>query len=153
MKLKVKDPVSGFTHLAGALLSVTGLVVLIYVAARKGTPWHIVSFAVFGASLILLYTASTLYHLLPLSEKGTWTLRKVDHMMIYVDCRIYTPICLVVLEASGGGVSWVYLALALLGIIMKIFWLNAPRWLSTLFYLSMGWLIIIAFPPLFETVS
>jgi hemolysin III len=154
VKLKVKDPVSGFTHLAGALLSVTGLVVLIYVAARKGTPWHIVSFAVFGASLILLYTASTLYHLLPLSEKGTWTLRKVDHMMIYVlIAGTYTPICLVVLRGIWGwsilGCIW---ALALLGIIMKIFWLNAPRWLSTLFYLSMGWLIIIAFPPLLETV-
>jgi hemolysin III len=154
VKLKLRDPVNGLTHLAGALLSVAALVVLIYVASQQGTPWHIVSFAVFGASLILLYTASTLYHLLPLGEKGVRTLKRVDHMMIYVlIAGTYTPICLVALRGVWG---WSIFAgiwtLAVLGVIMKIFWLNAPRWLSTLFYLVMGWLVVIAIPPLLKSI-
>lgn len=154
MTLRVRDPVNGFTHLAGALLSVVALVVLVYVAATKGTPWHIVSFAVFGASLILLYTASTLYHLLPLSEKGVWALKRLDHMMIYVlIAGTYTPICLVALRRAWG---WIILAgiwaMAGLGIIMKIFWLNAPRWLSTIFYLVMGWLAVLAIPLLVKVM-
>jgi len=154
VKLKVSDPINGLTHFVGALLSVAALVVLVYVAAQKGTPSHIVSFAIFGTSLILLYTASTLYHLLPLGEKGVQALRRVDHMMIYVlIAGTYTPICLVALRGIWG---WSILAgiwaLALLGVAMKIFWLNAPRWLSTLFYLVMGWLIIIAIPPLLKSV-
>ncbi len=155
MKWKVKDPVSGLTHLVGALLSVAALVVLVCVAAREGTPWHVVSFAVFGASLILLYTASTLYHLVPLRERATRALRRVDHMMIYVlIAGTYTPISLVALRGAWGwsllGSIW---GMAVLGVIMKIFWLNAPRWLSTLIYIVMGWLIVIAFPPLLRSVS
>jgi len=155
VKWKVKDPVSGLTHLVGALLSVAALVVLVCVAAREGTPWHVVSFAVFGASLILLYTASTLYHLVPLRERATRALRRVDHMMIYVlIAGTYTPISLVALRGAWGwsllGSIW---GMAVLGVIMKIFWLNAPRWLSTLIYIVMGWLIVIAFPPLLRSVS
>ena len=154
MKWKAKDLVSGLTHLVGALLSVAALVVLVYVAAYKGTPWHVVSFAIFGASLILLYTASTIYHLLPLKERATRALKRVDHMMIYVlIAGTYTPISLVALRGAWGwsllGSIW---GIAVLGIIMKIVWLNAPRWLSTLFYLGMGWLLVIAFPPLLRSV-
>lgn len=154
MKLKFRDPLNGLTHFAGALLSVAALIVLVYVASKKGTPWHIVSFAIFGASLILLYTASTLYHLLPLGEKGIRILKRVDHMMIYVlIAGTYTPICLVALQ---GYWRWSILAgiwaLAVVGVIQKICWLNAPRWLSTLFYLVMGWLIVIAIPPLLASV-
>lgn len=154
MRCKVRDPVNGFTHLAGALLSVAALVTLVYLASRKGTHWHVVSFAIFGASLILLYTASTLYHLLPLTEKGVRNLKRVDHMMIYVlIAGTYTPICLIALRGVWG---WSILAaiwaLAVLGVIMKIVWLNAPRWLSTLFYVIMGWLVVIAFPPLLKAM-
>lgn len=154
MQWKVKDPVSGLTHLIGALLSVAALVVLVCVAAREGTPRHVVSFAVFGASLILLYTASTLYHLIPSREKATRALKRVDHMMIYVlIAGTYTPISLVALRGAWGwsllGSIW---GLAVLGVIMKIMWLNAPRWVSTLIYIVMGWLIVIAFPPLLRSV-
>ena len=71
MGIKVKDPFSGFSHLAGALLSIAGLCLLVRYASENGTVWHIVSFSIFGASLILLYTASSIYHLLVVSEKGT----------------------------------------------------------------------------------
>lgn len=154
MTWKIKDPVSGFTHLFGALLSIAGLAVLVYFAAIKGTVWHIVGFSIFGASLILLYGASATYHLLTLSEKGDRTLKRIDHMMIYVlIAGTYTPICLVPLRGVWGwslfGSIWGF---AVLGIVMKIVWLNAPRWLSTIFYLIMGWLAVIAFWPLMQAV-
>jgi len=154
MNIKVKDPVSGFSHLAGVVLSAIGLCFLIRYAVANGTVWHIVSFSIFGTSLILLYTASSIYHLLVVSERGSVILRKIDHMMIYVlIAGTYTPVCLIPLR---GGWGWSLLisiwGIAMTGIILKILWFNAPRWLSTLFYVIMGWLIVIAFVPLARTM-
>lgn len=151
---RLKDPVSGLTHLAAALLSVAALVLLVYYAVRVGTAWHVVAFAIFGASLILLYTASSLYHLLPLSERGTRILRRLDHIMIFLlIAGTYTPVCLVPLR---GGWGWSLLVtvwtLALAGVFLKLFWLQAPRWLSTGIYLFMGWLIVIAIWPLVQNM-
>lgn len=151
---KIKDPVSALTHLFGALLSVVGLILLVHHAAIKVTVWHTVTFAIFGGSLILLYTASTVYHTLSVSDRATMVLRKIDHMMIYIlIAGTYTPICLIPLRGVLGwslfGSIW---GIAIIGIVMKGFWLNAPRWLSTLFYTIMGWLVIVAFLPLVETV-
>lgn len=147
---KLRDPVSGLTHFFGLLISIAGLVILVYLAAKRATPWHIVSFSIFGASLILLYGASSLYHLLPLSEKGIRILRKIDHMMIFVlIAGTYTPVCLVPLRGPWGwslfGSVW---GIALIGMILKIVWLDAPRWFSTCVYVLMGWLVVIAFLPL-----
>lgn len=147
---KLRDPVSGLTHFFGLLISIAGLVILVYLAAKRATPWHIVSFSIFGASLILLYGASSLYHLLPLSEKGIRILRKIDHMMIFVlIAGTYTPVCLVPLRGPWGwslfGSVW---GIALIGMILKIVWLDAPRWFSTCVYVVMGWLVVIAFLPL-----
>lgn len=154
MNIKVKDPVSGFSHLAGAVLSAVGLYLLIHYAVTDGSIWHIVSFSIFGASLILLYSASSIYHLLVVSERDSAILRKIDHMMIYVlIAGTYTPVCLIPLR---GGWGWSLLiciwGIAMTGIILKILWFNAPRWLSTLFYVIMGWLIAIAFVPLVRTM-
>lgn len=154
MSIKLRDPVSGLTHLTAALLSIPALIVLVYYAVVVATAWQVVSFAIFGTSLILLYTASTLYHLLPLSEKGVKTLRRIDHMMIFVlIAGTYTPVCLVPLRGVWG---WSLLAsiwsLALIGVILKIVWFNAPRWLSTLLYVLMGWMVIIAIYPMVQTI-
>ena len=155
MLKKLREPVSGLTHLLGSILSIPGLILLIHYALKQGTPWHVVSFSIFGASLILLYTASFLYHTLPLSEKGIRILRKIDHMMIYVlIAGTYTPICLIPLRGPWGwslfGVVW---GIALTGIILTAFWLDAPRWLTTLIYTIMGWVVVIAFIPLSKSVS
>ena len=94
---KIKDPVSGFTHLLGAILSVVGLVFLIIMPSfySDEKAWDIVSFTIFGSGLILLYTFSSLYHLLNVGEKATRVLRKFDHIMIYIlIASTYTPICL-----------------------------------------------------------
>ena len=153
--MKIKDPVSGFTHLGGALLSVAGLVGLIYAALSRGSVYRVVSFSVFGAALILLYTASAVYHLLRVSGRGGRVLRQLDHMMIYVlIAGTYTPFCLVSLRGPWG---WSLLAsiwgLAIAGIVMKVFWLEAPRWLYTSLYAAMGWAIVIAAYPLVHSVS
>ena len=154
MSIKMREPVSGLTHLLGVILSAVGLVLMIYYAATLGTVWHIVSFSIFGGSLILLYTASTLYHSLCISDKGVRVLRKIDHMMIFVlIAGTYTPICLVPLRGGWGYTMLITIwGIALSGIIMKLLWFDAPRWLYTIFYLIMGWLVVIAFWPMLKTI-
>ena len=154
MLSKLRDPVSGLTHMVGVFLSITALVLLVYFSAIHATAWHVVSFSIFGASLIMLYTASTLYHLLPLQEQGIKMLRKIDHMMIFVlIAGTYTPICLIPLRGVWGwslfGIAW---GVTIAGIIMKIVWLNAPRWLYTFIYVLMGWMVVIAFLPLLHSL-
>lgn len=150
--MKIKDPVSGFSHLFGAILSVAGLVMLIVMAAfySNEKAWDIVSFSIFGSGLILLYTFSSLYHLLNVGETATRVLRKFDHIMIYVlIASTYTPICLGPLRGPWGwsifGVVW---GLAVIGIVLTAIWINAPRWLTTIIYLAMGWTVIIAAYPM-----
>lgn len=149
---KIKDPVSGFTHLFGAVLSVAGLVFLIIMSSlysnEKG--WDIVSFTIFGSGLILLYTFSSLYHLLNVGETATRVLRKFDHIMIYIlIASTYTPICLGPLRGGWGwsifGIVW---GLAIIGTVLTATWINAPRWLTTGIYLAMGWTVIIAIYPM-----
>ena len=118
---KIKDPISGFSHAFGAVLSIAGLVILIVFAAICGTAWHVVSYTIFGVGLILLYTFSSLYHLLNLKEKAMNVFRKFDHIMIYIlIAATYTPVCLTVLRGPWGwsifGVVWF---LAVLFIILE----------------------------------
>jgi len=100
---KLKDPFSAWTHILGSLLSIIALVILVYRASLEATVWHVVSFAIYGTSLIALYTMSALYHSLHVSQRATDTLVQLDHAMIYfLIAGTYTPICLVVLRGSWG---------------------------------------------------
>ncbi|HMM39932.1 MAG TPA: hemolysin III family protein [Desulfovibrio sp.] len=151
---RLRDPMNGLTHCVGAGLSVVGLILLVIEACTPVRPWHLVTFSLFGAGLVLLYTASTLYHWLPLSEAGVRRLRRLDHAMIFVlIAATYTPICLIPLRGPWGwslfGVIW---GLALAGIAMKLCWLSAPRRLSTGIYLFMGWLCLAAIWPMLQTM-
>lgn len=151
---KIKDPFSGFSHLVGAVLSIAGLAVLVYCACRYGTAKHVVTFAIFGTALILLYSASAVYHLLDVSEKVNLNLRRIDHMMIYIlIAGTYTPVCVIALPQVWGisllvGV-WV---LAAAGVILTLVWFSAPRWFTTTLYVLMGWLVVIAFLPLVHSL-
>lgn len=152
---KLRDPVSGLTHFIGAILAVVGLVLLIYKSVDPVKPWHLVTFSVFGAGLILLYTSSTLYHWLPFSEKGVQRMRRLDHMMIFIlIAATYTPICLIPMRGPWGwslfGSVW---GLATLGIFLKFFWLQAPRWFSTMIYIIMGWLVVVGIWPLIQALK
>ena len=147
---KLREPVSGLTHLFGALLSIIALCILVKNSVFSNNLLGIVAFSIFGASLILLYSASSIYHLSWVSQKAIKVLRRIDHSMIYVlIAGSYTPVCLMALRGAWGwsifGTIWGF---AFLGILVKNFWFNAPRWLSTLFYILMGWLLIIAIFPL-----
>jgi hemolysin III len=140
--------------LAAGLLACVGVAVLLARAAGAGRADQMVAFSVFGLSLIALYTASALYHLLPLSSAGVARLRRVDHMMIFVlIAGTYTPFCLL---ALGGvwrvGLLILIWGLALCGVLLKLLWMGASRWLSVALYLGMGWVAVIAAPALFQAV-
>ncbi|MFH5832102.1 hemolysin III family protein [Halalkalibaculum sp. DA384] len=152
LKKHIREPINGLTHGAGALLSVVGLFLLLYDTAFLGSATHVVAFSMFGLSMVLLYTSSALYHSLHVGERAIRFLKKLDHSMIYVlIAGSYTPICLIVLDDSW---KWIVFAgiwtFALGGILKKIFWIDAPKWLSLLLYLAMGWLGVLLFPTLFE---
>ncbi len=135
--------------MGGALLAVLGTGILIKGALENGSPYMLIALLVYGFSLIMLYLASTLYHLLPLSEKGVAILRRLDHMMIYVlIAGTYTPLCIITMHGLWGWVLFSTIwALALVGFAMKIFWFDAPRVISTLFYVLMG-IVVVAFLPI-----
>lgn len=152
--LKMKEPVNTLTHLSGALLSVVALVVMILKGVGNESSLQIVSATIFGLSLLGLYVASTVYHWVPSSEKLNGILRRIDHSMIYVlIAGTYTPVCLLALKGVLGwslfGTIW---TLAIIGIIMKIVWLHAPRWLYTAFYLILGWLAVFFIVPLYKAL-
>ncbi len=153
MQIKFRQPVSGLTHAAGAILSIIALMVMVIVDIRHKTIWNIIADTIFGSSLIMLYTTSALYHLLPLEEKGINLLRQVDHTMIFIlIAGTYTPFCLVTLRGPWG---WSMLAtiwgLAVAGIITKFTWKSAPRFFRVTLYLLMGWLSLIMIYPLSQT--
>lgn len=145
-----REPVSGLTHFIGACFAVWGTVMLILRSISPIQPWHIVTFSIFGTAMVLLYLTSTLYHWLPLRDRALQTMRRIDHSMIFIYiAATYTPICLIPLRGPWGwsifGSVW---GLAVAGIIVKFFWLHAPRWVSTGFYLGMGWMVLVGIYPL-----
>ncbi len=153
MQGKFRQPVSGFTHAAGALLSIVALIVMVTVDVRHKTAWNIVADSIFGSSLIMLYTASALYHLLPLKEKGIDILRQLDHTMIFIlIAGTYTPFCLVTLRGPWGwSMLTIIWGLAIAGIITKLTWKSTPRFVRVALYLLMGWLSLIMIYPLSQT--
>lgn len=145
---------NGFTHFIGIILSIVGTILLIKLSLHPYRPLHLISFTIFGLGMISLYTTSTLYHWLSLSEAGIAKFRKADHIMIFIYiAATYTPVCILALRGSLGLCLLVIVWLiALGGIIIKIFWMNAPRWLSTLLYIFMGWLAVVVIYPLFDAL-
>ncbi|MBT9153932.1 MAG: hypothetical protein DDT39_00594 [Firmicutes bacterium] len=145
-----RDWASGVSHAAGAALSVVGLVALVSAALAHGTARHLASFLIFGLSLVLLYSASAVYHLAAVRENTRHWLRRIDHMMVFMlIAGTYTPFCLVVLWQRGGewllGAVWI---LGAAGMVFRAVWLKAPRWLYLGAYLAMGWLVVVVAVPL-----
>ena len=144
---------NAWTHLVGAVMSVVGATVLIVMASLVGDPWKIVSVSVFGASLILLYSSSTLYHSLRGRAKNV--LRKLDHLSIYLlIAGTYTPFCLVTLRGPWGwslfGVVW---ALAVAGMLQEIKPRSEARIMSLVIYAIMGWVVVVAIKPLLAHIE
>jgi hemolysin III len=148
------EPLSAITHAAGTLLAIAGLVLLIVFSAIRGSAWHVVSFSIFGSCLVLLYAASTAYHLVSVKSKYKPLMQKIDYCMIYaLIAGTYTPVCLVALRGAWGwslfGVVW---GLAIIGIIWRIFG-DMPDKISLMFYLTMSWMVIVALYPIFHRFS
>ena len=149
------EPLSSLTHLVGFFLSIAGLVLLITTAIRYSTAWHLFSFAVFGASLILLYLASTVYHFIPKSNKLTDTFLRIDKSFIFfLIAGSYTPLVLVPLRGSWGwlifGIVW---GTAIAGIIFQIFKKKLNSWITLSLYLALGWFMVLVLPYLAKTLS
>ena len=141
---KLREPVNSLTHWAGALLALGGLIAMLVVG--WSTPAKVISLAVYGVSLIAMFSASATYHTVRVKDKGLEFFRKVDHAAIYfLIAGTYTPFCVNVFEGfwKWGMLSIIW-SLALIGIIVKVFYIRAPRWLNAGIYLVMGWLCIAA---------
>ena len=141
---KLREPVNSLTHWGGAILALAGLIALLIVG--WGPPAKVISLIIYGVSLIFLFSASATYHMVRVKDKALEIFRKVDHAAIY--CLIagtYTPFCI---NAFTGFWQWGLLAivwsLALIGIVVKIFIIRAPRWVNAGIYLLMGWLCVAA---------
>jgi hemolysin III len=147
--LPMREPINALTHLLGAALAAVGTIVLIVNGASNDSPRQVVAFAIFGTSLVLLYSTSGIYHLLNVSERGVAALQRLDHIMIYVlIAGTYTPLCLVLLRGRLGiSLLIAVWAIALIGIFQKLLWMHAPRWFSTVLYLGMGWAAIAVAKP------
>lgn len=141
------------THGIGALLSLAGLVLLIVFASIKGTAWHVVSFTVYGVSMLLLYSCSTLVH--SFKEGKVKDLFEIfDHSSIYIYIAgTYTPFMLIAARGPLGwtlfGIVW---GIAIVGVVFKAFFVKRFLFMSTIFYLIMGWLIVFAWGPLTAAV-
>jgi hemolysin III len=151
----LREPVNSISHAVGAIASLIGLILLIVFAVLKGTPWHIVSFTIFGLTLVLMFTSSSFYHGLKISPEKIAIFRRIDHIMIFLlIAGTYTPICLVPLRGPWGftilGIVW---GIAFAGIIIKIWFMDVPRWISTLLYLIMGWVCLVAVYPIITSIQ
>jgi hemolysin III len=152
-KFRLKEPFCSVSHSVGAALSVVALVVLMVVS--WGRPWHMTAFAIYGGSLILLYTASALYHTFDAHPRIVSRLQRFDHVAIF--CLIagtYTPVCLLGFKGPRG---WILLCvewgLALIGIYTRLFLKKHKDWLRLVLYLCMGWLVVPFLQPLSLTLA
>lgn len=155
IKKHVKDPGSAITHFIGMLMAVFAAVPLIIKAAHEPSRIYLISIIIYAVSLILLYAASTTYHTFDKSEKVNTILKKIDHMMISVlIAGSYTPICLLVLDWSTGVPMLIIVwSFALVGILIKAFWVYCPKWVSSVLYIGMGWTCVLGFTQLLNSMS
>lgn len=149
-----EEKINVWSHFIGFILSIAALSVLVVKSSLFGNVWHIVSYSIYGASMILLYLASTLYHKSK-KPKLRARLNVFDHAAIYVlIAGTYTPFTLVTLHGVTGwvlfGMTW---GAATLGVVFKIFFIGKYDKLSTVMYVVMGWMVIFAVKPLIENLS
>lgn len=149
-----REPMNALTHLIPLIVFIPIVFYLVFKGYVNGGLYSALAFLIFALSVIGLYSASTIYHMLPVKEEIVAILKKIDHMMIFVlIAGTYTPICLISLKGVWGysmfAIVWI---IAIFGIFLKFFWIKAPRWLSTSIYVVMGWIAVIAFYPVIKAI-
>ena len=154
MKITIREPGSAITHYIAMMLTMIAAVPLLIKATMSHDRMHVMAMLIFIASMILLYGASTMYHAVNLTGKALKVFKKIDHMMIFVlIAGSYTPVCMLVLNREIG---YPLLALvwttAIVGMLMKMFWVTCPKWVSSVIYIAMGWECVLVFRPLLETL-
>ncbi|MDW5298673.1 MAG: hemolysin III family protein [Sedimentibacter sp.] len=151
MNTDKKELTSALTHLGGAVFGIIGTFFLLSHAKNSNNTMTAVAYLIFGLSMILLYSASTIYHFIDKSKaKAKLIMRKLDHIMIFVlIAGTYTPICLLVLDKTTGyrllTLVW---TITIIGALIKLFWIKAPNWVSSVLYITMGWLAVLVLSPL-----
>ena len=148
MLSKLREPVNGLTHMVGAIAAFFGQIALL-IAAWNG-PARIVSVMIYGLSLMAMFTASATYHTVKVKPHIQQILRKLDHSAIFMlIAGTYTPFCLIAFTGFWRwGLLAIIWAIAVIGIIIKVFYVNAPRWLNAGMYVAMGWLVVMAVPQM-----
>lgn len=147
------EKLNAWTHLVGAILALGGAVWLLVIASLDGSPWKIVSVAIYGVTLLLLYSASTIYH--SVRGRAKVIMQKVDHLSIYLlIAGSYTPFCLVTLHGPWGwwlfGIVW---GLGVIGMLQEIKPRSEARILSVVIYAVMGWIVLVAVRPLIAALG
>ena len=151
---KLKEPGSAITHFVAMLMAAFAAVPLVIKSFSSGRN-VVVSCLIFIVSMIMLYGASTIYHSVDKGERINRILKKLDHAMIFVlIAGSYTPVCLLVI---GGKTGMTLLAMVwsvgIIGIIFKMCWINCPKWLSSVMYIAMGWMCVLAFSPIINNMT
>ncbi|HMV29404.1 MAG TPA: hemolysin III family protein, partial [Anaerolineales bacterium] len=144
MLKKLREPVNSLTHWGGAVLALIGLIALLIVG--WSTPAKVISLVVYGISLIFMFSASATYHMVQVKDKALEIFRKIDHSAIYaLIAGTYTPFCINAFEGfwKWGMLSIIW-SLAVVGIVIKVFYIRAPRWLNAGIYVIMGWFSVSA---------
>lgn len=154
MQITIREPASALTHFAAMMMTVFSSVPLLVKAAANTGSRDFTAMCVFIISMILLYGASATYHSVNLTGNRLRFFRKIDHMMIFVlIAGTYTPVCLIIL---GGNLGYTLLtvvwSIAIVGMLIKAFWITCPKWFSSLIYISMGWVCVFVFRELFNTL-
>lgn len=154
MQITIREPGSAITHFIGMMMAVFAMVPLLIKAGTSSGGKIFFAMLIFMLSMILLYGASTMYHSVNLEGKYLRIFRKIDHMMIFVlIAGSYTPVCLIVLGGKQGytllTVVW---GIAIVGMLVKAFWITCPKWFSSLIYIAMGWVCVFVFGELLNSL-
>lgn len=155
MQITIREPGSAITHFVAMMTAVLAAMPLLAKAGLSGSKTAVEAMMIFMGSMVLLYGASALYHSVVVSERVLRVFRKVDHMMIFVlIAGSYTPVCMIVL---GGKEGYTLLAavwgIAAVGMLIKAFWINCPKWFSSVIYIAMGWVCVFVFGQLLSSLS
>ncbi|MBE5888255.1 MAG: hemolysin III family protein [Lachnospiraceae bacterium] len=155
MQITIREPGSAITHYIGMMMALIAAVPLVIKASLSQNMLCIIAMVIFIGSMVLLYGASATYHAVNLTGKALKAFKKIDHMMIFVlIAGSYTPVCLLVLEPDVGlpllGLVW---GTAVIGMLIKLFWVTCPKWFSSIIYIAMGWECVLVFGPLVETLE
>lgn len=155
MQITIREPGSAITHFIGMMMAVFAATPLLIKSALSSDGKSLLALSVFCLSMILLYGASATYHSLNISGKALRIFRKLDHMMIFVlIAGSYTPVCLVVLgDRRGYALLAAVWSIAIIGMLIKAFWITCPKWFSSILYIAMGWACLAVFGTLWNTLS